>query len=120
MRYDALHAFLAGLIDYAGLFPPASLDLTTAINNYAHYLRCDDQWMLARFIVPANRLAELTDTIMTQFCTEYPLFLSVLCTQFPTDIGLIADFYTHYSGIVKIDVIETKLPLDSAVEPYLL
>ena len=27
-------AFMDGLIDYAGLFPPASLDLTSALDEY--------------------------------------------------------------------------------------
>ena len=54
----AAHVLLNGLIDYAGLFPPASLDMPTAVRNYASYRDGEYSWMLGRFIVPASRLAE--------------------------------------------------------------
>ncbi len=48
--------FMTGLIDYAGLFPPASLDIETALRNYAGYLDGEDGWMLGRYVVPATQL----------------------------------------------------------------
>ena len=48
-----------GLIDYAGLFPPASLDLAAAVRNFTWYRLGDDNWMLGRFIVPASRLQDV-------------------------------------------------------------
>lgn len=56
---SALHALLAGAIDYAGLFPPASLDMRAAAAGYAAYRAGEDAWLLGRFIVPVSRLAEL-------------------------------------------------------------
>lgn len=50
---------MAGLIDYAGLFPPASLDLETTVSNYAGYLAGEEGWMLGRCIVPAAQLNRL-------------------------------------------------------------
>jgi hypothetical protein len=50
---------LAGLIDYAGLFPPASLSMADAVSRYARYRRGPHAWMLGRFIVPCRRLDEL-------------------------------------------------------------
>lgn len=55
----ALHAFLAGAIDYAGLFPPAQLGLPAAVTNYLKYRDSSDAWALGRFVVPAARLEEL-------------------------------------------------------------
>ncbi|MEM1056398.1 MAG: hypothetical protein AAGI52_12825 [Bacteroidota bacterium] len=52
-------AFLTNLIDYAGLFPPATLDLGPAIRNHLRYRLGPDAWMLERFIVPAARLSDL-------------------------------------------------------------
>ncbi|MBK9775788.1 MAG: hypothetical protein IPP62_05435 [bacterium] len=52
-------AFLAGLIDYAGLFPPAALPLEPALAEYARHRDGPDAWMLGRFIVPAARLEAL-------------------------------------------------------------
>lgn len=47
-----------GLIDYAGLFPPAALSMESAVANYARYLRGEHSWALGRFVVPAARLVE--------------------------------------------------------------
>jgi len=55
---DAAGALLRDLIDYAGLFPPASLDMAAAVANYHSYLHSDWNWILGRFIVPATRLSE--------------------------------------------------------------
>jgi hypothetical protein len=57
----ALKELLHASIDYAGLFPPAQLDMTTAVENYARYLASDSAWALGRFIVPAARLPELAE-----------------------------------------------------------
>lgn len=54
----SLRALLHGLIDYAGLFPPARLDMQSAVANYARYLEGNRAWMLGRFVVPSSRLEE--------------------------------------------------------------
>ena len=55
----AFRAFLTALVDYAGLFPPAALDLAPAIRNHLGYREGADAWMLGRFIVPGGRLGDL-------------------------------------------------------------
>jgi hypothetical protein len=54
-----LSVLLRAAIDYAGLFPPARLDMPGAVAEYASYLRSSDRWALGRFVVPAIRLDEL-------------------------------------------------------------
>jgi hypothetical protein len=56
-------SLLAQAIDYAGLFPPASLSLALAASNYDSYLRSRDAWALGRFIVPEARAGELLDLL---------------------------------------------------------
>lgn len=56
-----LRSFLTGIIDYAGLFPPAQLDMQAAVSNYAEYRAGKDRELLGRFVVPASRLAEFGD-----------------------------------------------------------
>lgn len=58
-RDSATEALLRSLIDYAGLFPPASLPMREVAENHAAYLASDDAWVLGRLIVPAARLSEL-------------------------------------------------------------
>ncbi len=104
----AAHALLEGLIDYAGLFPPASLDMQTAVRNYAAYQLSDEAWMLGRFIVPAQRLMEFTSAFDEVCCGEQtsPWLLSVLSTG---DAELDADLFASFSeGAAFLDAIELK------------
>ncbi|HTR23213.1 MAG TPA: hypothetical protein VMI10_04470 [Terriglobales bacterium] len=55
---DSARALLTGLIDYAGLFPPATLSMAEAVANYETYLHGPYGWILGRFIVPVARLEE--------------------------------------------------------------
>ena len=57
----AIDVLLDGLVDYAGLFPPASEDMRPALESYASYLQSSDGKALGRFIVPLRRLKELED-----------------------------------------------------------
>jgi hypothetical protein len=61
MQLISARSLTAGLIDYAGLFAPAALDMQDAIEAYARHLQSADRYMLGRFVVPATRLAELSD-----------------------------------------------------------
>jgi hypothetical protein len=60
---NALRALVSGIVDYAGLFPPASLDVQAAVRNYNSYRAGDDSWMLGRFVVGIGKLPELRGTI---------------------------------------------------------
>jgi hypothetical protein len=55
----AIETLLAGLFDYAGLYPPASLNLTSAANNYLDYRRSKYAYALGRFIINYDHLDEL-------------------------------------------------------------
>jgi hypothetical protein len=54
----SVRALLDGVIDYAGLFPPAQLPLTQAVRNFADYVTGPDAWMLGRFVCPIGRVDE--------------------------------------------------------------
>jgi hypothetical protein len=77
MTEPALRALLAGLIDYAGLFPPAALSMAEAVANYAGYRGGPDAWALGRFVVPAARLAEF-EASAAPCLNGTPWLLSVL------------------------------------------
>jgi hypothetical protein len=55
----AIAALAGGLIDYAGLFPPAALEMSAAVRQYAAHRRGPHAWALGRFIVPLARLGEM-------------------------------------------------------------
>jgi hypothetical protein len=58
MTAASLRALLDGIVDYAGLFPPASLDMRAAVANYASYLASEEAWALGKFVIPIARLPE--------------------------------------------------------------
>jgi hypothetical protein len=60
---SALRPLLSGIVDYAGLFPPASLDVMTAVRNYHAYRSSDDRWMLGRFVAGVAKIPELRAAI---------------------------------------------------------
>ncbi len=63
----ALQALISASIDYAGLFPPAGLDMPTTTRNFAQYRKHPNAWMLSRLIVPVARLEEFcksADTLL--------------------------------------------------------
>ena len=58
MTSPALRSLLSGLIDYAGLFPPAGLGMAEAVRNYDTYVRGEHAWMLGRFVLSAGQIGE--------------------------------------------------------------
>jgi hypothetical protein len=73
-----LRTLLDGLIDYAGLFPPATLGMPEAVRNYAAYRAGPDRWALGRFVVPAERLPEFERAAESLAAPGDPWLLSVL------------------------------------------
>ncbi len=53
---ESLRALLTGIIDYAGMFPPAKLPLDVAVKNYDAYKQGEHAWMLSRFVCGASIL----------------------------------------------------------------
>ncbi|WP_227394963.1 hypothetical protein [Jeotgalibacillus aurantiacus] len=122
-----IQAYLSGLIDYAGLFPPAQLSMNDAVRNYASYLADKDAWMLGRFIIPAVRLNEL-QPYLKLFTQKQRLDCSVIARKSPTDaevlpyfkedLQVIRTFLAKAEGQVAVSMIE--LPLPATPEPSLL
>ena len=82
LRTPALRALLVDAIDYAGLFPPAQLDMPSAVAEYASYLHSEDAWALGRFVLPAARLDELARSARESAAVER-LSLGVLTMPWP-------------------------------------
>lgn len=135
---QALRSLLAGLIDYAGLFPPAKLNMQPAAEAFARARMGEHEWILGRFICPASRLREFSQaasvmmpgTHATSGYREYadiaePWRLSVLCDgDLHADLETIAKFNAHHEGEdhgrAAIDAIELKVShpdkIDGAIE----
>lgn len=117
---NSLKIFLSQIIDYAGLYPPASLPLNEAIRNFVKYQQADEVWMLSRFIIPAKRLIELSQLAKQVFPGTGVLTFSALgrggkdvndCLEnLKLDIEDILAFRKLHGESVVVDVFEVALP----------
>jgi hypothetical protein len=57
----AVEGLLEGLIDYAGLFPPAGQDMHTAVRKYLEYRHSSNPRTLGRFVVNLDQFPYLWD-----------------------------------------------------------
>lgn len=102
----ALTSLLDGLVDYAGLFPPAALPMGEAARNYASYRVGASRAMLARFVLPAARLAEFVSvaTELPGDATPWPL--AVLAGA--SDADALNAFDATHGTRWRVDTIEAK------------
>jgi hypothetical protein len=125
--HQTLRTLLDGLIDYAGLFPPAGLALEPALECYARESMGEHAAALGRFICPVSRLADLSKaagplmpgTFATSGYREMtqgrPAWrISVIIDQ-PLDLAIdaIDHFNDHHAraehGLAEVDALEMKI-----------
>ncbi len=106
----SLHALLTGAIDYAGLFPPATLEMREAVARYAEYRGAADAWALGRFVLPLSRVDDLAAAQHAIGAAGQPWRLSVLLGEDPVaDATRIRAFNVAHAGVALIDSAEARL-----------
>ena len=112
---------MSQVLDYAGMYPPASLPLEEAFKNFIAYQSAPEAWMLSRFVIPAKRLAELPDfqeklsfTILGRGGKDTEEFLENL----NLDITDIRSFCEMHDGYVNADMFEVALPASSLTDKF--
>lgn len=111
-----IRVLLEGIVDYAGLFPPAGLEMGPAVAAYAGYRRGPDRWMLGRFIVPVGRLGELESAAaphLTRRPTDDVWPVSGLAgDDLAADVSAIGEFNCRHAadeaGAAEIDTVEVR------------
>lgn len=73
----SLQALLTNSIDYAGMFPPCSLALEPALQNYASYERSPEAWMLNAFVLPVQQF-DSAQQLLSNFDPLHPLRVAAL------------------------------------------
>ena len=87
-----------GAIDYAGVFPPATLALEEAARCYADYRQGPDAWALGRFMLAARHLQPLAD-LLPEVGTSSPWSLGLTLGGEPaTDLRAAAGFHAGAAG----------------------
>jgi hypothetical protein len=102
---------VAGLVDYAGLFPPASRSMSEAVKEYAGHLGSPEAWMLGRFVVPVARLGQLAAEAAPHVTpVAAPWRLSVLVGEQPeADATTIRTFNATHGSAFRVDAGEAKV-----------
>src|ERR1700731_204173 len=111
----AMESLLAGLIDYAGLYPPAGLDMHSALRNYKNYSRSPHSSALGRFLVNANRLTELREVAGD---AARHLRLSVIASPI-TDRDILADLLHEGLTIDSVEIKTDRLAEIEGIGRYL-
>lgn len=108
------HGAFKSLIDYAGLFPPAALGMSAALEEYASAREGPHAWMLGRFIVPIARIEEMGDKRR-----EFPLSVLVnVALTGDADTGRwvelagesLAAVARERAGGARIEALEVSIP----------
>ena len=124
---DSLRALLAHAIDYAGLFPPASLALEPALRNYADYIRTPDVSMLGAFILPVAEFGAAARGL-SQFDGSHPLRISALGPKtdnvetfqasLVTAMESVASFRSTSGDAAVIEQFEMPLPANVSADTF--
>ena len=119
MPAKSLSNLLIGLIDYAGLFPPAGVSMEKAVANYAKYHREQGWSFLGSFIVPASRLKEFEKSFGES--GEQCWYLSVVCgSDVEKDIRETVDFVARNfeTDRVRVGAVELKADSSKQIREY--
>jgi len=106
-RSAAAIALFSGLIDYAGLYPPAALGLPQAINNFRSYTNAEDAWMLSRFVAGSAHLQQLTDELLVGFPPESPLALSLVSKDPVLELPRVVSALSQAARVTAVEVLLT-------------
>lgn len=127
----SIRTLMDGSIDYAGLFPPALLEMAPTVNNYATYRDHADGWMLSRLIIPVSRLDEFERAanallpISNDPASDDCWVISALTApagedQFADDLDAIEAFNERHlppgTGAAVIDTIECRASNGSEID----
>jgi hypothetical protein len=121
MAAASLRALLERSIDYAGMFPPCSLELEPALTNQARYARLHERWMLNAFVLPVGQF-DAAKQFLPQFDPAHPLRISALgpktenanafCEALVETDAAIRSLSAHNVDLVSISQLEMFLPAD--------
>jgi hypothetical protein len=123
--HPSSQAMLLGIIDYAGLFPPARLPMGVALARFVEHSSGSDGWMLGRFVCPASRFSELEPLLAELDATHLPIPIAVLGSGGDTvdefldavtrEAASVRSISSRHDQRLTADVFEVRLPASGGV-----
>jgi hypothetical protein len=111
LTLDARTAAFGGLIDYAGLFPPASLPVADAVGEYRDLRTSLHRWVGGRFLCRASDLEEIAAVAVRGFERgESPWEIGMIVDMSPGAAASLGQaFQRELSPIMSITAVEARL-----------
>jgi hypothetical protein len=110
---DPLRVLLQGLVDYAGLFPPASLPMSEAVQRYYRYRQEEYAFALGHFVIPVGRLREFEQQLPDDASGWRLAVLAALPLE--PELDQLTAFHTRTLGVAMADSIEVKATSEDEV-----
>ena len=117
---QGLRTFLEGIVDYAGLFPPAQLEMGAAVAQFADHSRGPHAWMLGRFVCPAGQFGSFEAALETQHRGSEPVRVAAIArplgtvseigTQLHEDLVAMHELHARSGGRAVVECVELRLP----------
>lgn len=111
---------LEGIIDYAGLFPPARLNMAEAVAAYLKVTEGSQAWIVDKFLCPAGRLQEMARELDGKGVEGLPVgVIATASTDYDTFMSALEEdaksmtWFQEYADIVSYEV---RLPEGASVD----
>lgn len=121
----SLATLVEGVIDYAGLFPPAKLSMQSAIAEYIDLRGGPHSWLVSRFAVSAADLQSLGSEL-DRLGTEEVIPLTVMGAlsntpdqwkaSLDSDLKSLREFSSRFGERAFVESFEKRIPSNSLVE----
>tara|TARA_R110002124_G_scaffold246052_2_gene411147 strand:- start:8597 stop:9589 length:993 start_codon:yes stop_codon:yes gene_type:complete len=116
----SIQPFLSQILDYAGLYPPASLPLNDAFGEYIKHYQSNEFWMLSKFVAGTNYLSDLVELINAYEESPKPFLITAVAAQSVSLQGFkqvvvatkktITNAVNKSSKEIRVPSLEIKLP----------
>ncbi len=114
---DARTSAFAAFVDYAGLFPPATLTVEDAVDGYRKSRASSAAWVSGRFLVRASQLVELAGVVMPMMAPgEVPWEVGVIFDTPPAEAASqAAAFHAEMQPALSVASAEARIS-DPSIE----
>lgn len=121
----SLGCLLDGVFDYAGLFPPARMEMPKALDKYIRLIEGKDEWIVSRFVCTASSLVDLAKamdqlqrvpeipiSVVGQITTDYDEWAFAL----ERDAGAMTAFINRVGDAAALEAYEVRIPSHNHIE----
>jgi len=107
--------FSYGIIDYAGMFPPAKLPFAESFENFLLYRESNHRDFLARFVLPLDAFAPFCDAMSANPQPNHPVHITTLGGEKHKELTSVEEFSLELSYLKSL---QESHPNDLVIDSY--